>query len=121
MSWSHWFDLTVNEVANEAPTTCGVFCVARKPTASAVSYPAATSAIVFIGRAADRQRGLRAVLGDLAGASHGAVEQQRREHGGLRFCFQANLGDNAEALHSQILADFVRQHGSMPLCNSGAR
>jgi hypothetical protein len=119
MTWSRWFELTTGGVASEAPATCGVFCVARK--ALAVSYPSAPSTVVFIGSASDRQRGLRAVLTDIVAASNGALAQQRREHGGLRFCFQANLGDTAATLCDAILADFVREHGAPPLCNDGAR
>jgi hypothetical protein len=115
MVWSQWFDLTTNAVANEVPTTCGVFCIARKTTA--VTYPNAPSATVFLGAAADRQRGLRAVLADLAAGGRGDIERERRENGGLRFCFQGNLGDGAGALHTEILADFVRQYGGLPRCN----
>jgi hypothetical protein len=61
------------------------------------------------------------VLTELVAASNGAVAQQRREHGSLRFCFQGNLGNAAAPLCDAILADFVRAHGAPPVCNSGAR
>ena len=116
MTWSQWFDLTPNEVDNEAPTTCGVFCIARKT--STVTYPTGASTTVLLGVTGDRQRGLRAVLADLARGRRHDLEQERREDGALRFCFQANLGDGAEPLHTAILADFVRQYGTPPRCNA---
>ena len=116
MSWSRWFDFTPNEIANEAPTTCGVFCVAGKE--SPIEYPTGLSATVMLGVADDRQRGLRSVLAELAAGGHEDLERERALRGGLRFCFQANLGNNgARATHSAVLADFVRQHGSPPRCN----
>ena len=115
MAWSSWFDLTSNEVANEAPTSCGVYCLARKN--DPMAYSAAPSLTVFIGVAGDRQRGLRAVLGDIAAASSGQLQLERREHGGLRFCFQGNLGDKAPSLYSELLAGFVKRHGELPRCN----
>lgn len=115
MVWSHWFDLTPNEVANEVPPTPGVFCVARKQ--DVVSYPAGTSLTVFLGLAGDRQRGLRAVLAEIAHGARGDLQEERLAHGGLRFCFQANMGSGAGALHSALLADFATQHGELPRCN----
>jgi hypothetical protein len=116
MAWSQWFDLTPNEVANEAPTTCGVFCIARKT--SYFSYPTATSTTGLLGAAADRQRGLRAVLAELASGRRRDLEQERRDGSGLRFCFQANLGDSAGPLFTAILTDFIQQHGGPPCCNA---
>jgi hypothetical protein len=115
MAWSHWFDLTPNEVANEAPTSRGVFCVARARDPHA--YPLVPSLTVFIGAAADGQRGLRAVLAEIAAASSGALHAERHEHGGLRFCFQGNLGADCARLHGAVLADFARGHGAPPRCN----
>jgi hypothetical protein len=116
MAWSSWFDLTPNEVANEAPTSCGVFCVARKT--SSIVYPAGSSTTVLLGAATDWQLGLRAVLAALAAGRSSALEEERRAGGGLRFCFQANLGGGAGPLHAAILNDFIRQHGGLPRCNA---
>src|SRR4051812_50228317 len=104
MSWSQWFDLTPNEVANEAPTTCGVYCIARK--SDPVSYAPGTSLTVFLGVGPDRQRGLRAVLAEIAGGARGDLQVEKKEHGGLRFCYLANLGDPAAGLYPALPADF---------------
>ena len=115
MSWSGWFNLTSNEVANEAPTTPGVFCIARRQ--NAVTYGVGTSLTVFLGVADGRQRGLRAVLGEIAEGSRDDLQGERRANGGLRFCFQANMGDGALKLHHALLEDFAAQHGEVPRCN----
>jgi hypothetical protein len=115
MSWSRWFDLTANDIANEVPATPGVFCVARKT--SAHTYTKLSSLTVFLGVAPGRQRGLRAVLGEIADGARGDLQSERREHGGLRFCFQANMGSGAAELYRALLDDFVVQHGELPRCN----
>jgi hypothetical protein len=117
MSWSSWFDLTPTEVANVVPTTPGVFCIARKT--SSLTYPSGASSTVLLGAAPDRQRGLRAVLVELASGKRDDLEAQRKQDGGLRFCFQGNLGDAAASLHTALIADFIRQHGGAPFCNAG--
>jgi hypothetical protein len=115
VTWSQWFDLTSNEVANEVPTTPGVFCIARKH--DAITYPGCASLTVFLGVAEGRQRGLRAVLGEIAGGSRDDLQDERRTSRGLRFCFQANMGDGALKLHRALLDDFAAQHGEVPRCN----
>lgn len=115
MAWSQWFEFTSNEVANEAPTTPGVFCLARKGVA--LDYSRGASRTVFIGVADDAQRGLRAVLGDIADRKAGRIEEERASHGGLRFCFQANLGATAMNLHQALLNDFEGSFGELPRCN----
>lgn len=115
MSWSNWFELTTGGVNNEVPATCGVFWIARKTTTA--GYAVGSSTMVLLGVASDRQRGLRAVLNELIAKRPGSLEREREEGGGLRFCFQGNLGDKATALHDQLLADFVKDHGEPPRCN----
>lgn len=115
MSWSQWFELTPGAVNNDVPTTCGVFYIARKTTT--VGYAVGASTMVLLGAATDRQRGLRAVLNELIATRPGGLEREREEGGGLRFCFQGNLGDKAGPLHQQLLADFVKDHGEPPRCN----
>jgi hypothetical protein len=118
MVWSAWFDLTPNEVDNEVPTTPGVFCVARRR--NAIRYTAGESLTVLLGVAPDRQRGLRAVLGELARGGRGDFQNERREQGGLRFCFQANIGSGAEVLFQEIMTDFATRYGEAPRCNHGS-
>lgn len=115
MVWSQWFDLTPNEVDNEVPTTPGVYCVARRK--SAVRYASGESLTVLLGMAPSQQRGLRAVLGDLARSDRGSLHTERREQGGLRFCFQANIGSGAEALYHELMNDFTTRFGEAPRCN----
>ncbi len=115
MAWSQWFEFTPNEVANEAPTTTGVFCLARRD--ASCDYSRGKSRTVFIGVADDAQRGLRAVLGDIADGKAGRIHEERAVHGGLRFCFQANLGAAATSLHQALLDDFERSFGEPPRCN----
>lgn len=117
MTWSQWFDLTPGEVANEVPTTPGVFCVARRQ--DAVAYATGASLTVLLGVAQDRQRGLRAVLSDLSTPVRSDLDVERRAHGGLRFCFQGNLGGGAQRLYQAVLADFTTRHGEPPRCNQG--
>ncbi|MBL8684563.1 MAG: hypothetical protein JNK05_35640 [Myxococcales bacterium] len=114
MAWSRWFDLTSSIVANEAPTTCGVFCIARAE--STISYPAGASATVLLGVAPDRQRGLRAILAEIARGTRPDLAVQGQLHG-LRFCFQGNLGDAAGGIHKQLLEDFKHTYGAPPCCN----
>ncbi len=115
MTWSRWFDLTPNEVANEVPTTRGVFCVARKR--DMVRYVSGETLTVLLGKAPDRQRGLRAVLHELASGTHRGLHAERSEHGGLRFCFQPNLGDSTDTTFAGLVADFESQYGESPRCN----
>ena len=114
MSWSRWIDLNPNEVSDETPATRGVYCIARRN--DPLQYPNVPSLTVYIGMAPDRQRGLRAVLRELAGGSDRTI-QEGKGHGGLRFCFQGNLGDGVEQLHARLLADFALVHGEQPCCN----
>jgi hypothetical protein len=114
MGWSRWFDLTTSIVANEAPTTCGVYCIARAQTT--IDYPAGTSATVLLGVASDRQRGLRAILAEIAKGTRSDLSAQGKLHG-LRFCFQGNLGDAARGIHQQLIDDFTRTYGAPPCCN----
>jgi hypothetical protein len=116
MAWSRWFALTSSSVANEVPTTCGVFCIAR--TDSTIDYPSGASATVLLGVASDRQRGLRAILSDIARGTRPDVASQAKLYG-LRFCFQGNLGDAAKGLHRQLLEDFEHTYGAPPCCNEG--
>lgn len=118
MVWSQWFDLTPNEVDNEVPTTPGVFCVARRR--NAIRYTTGESLTVMLGVAPSRQRGLRAVLGDLAKSERGNLHLERREQGGLRFCFQANIGAGAEVLYQELMTDFATRFGEAPRCNPGS-
>lgn len=114
MAWSRWFELKSSVVANEAPTTCGVFCIAR--VESAVEYPSGTSATVLLGVASDRQRGLRAVLADIASGTRPDLADQGKDRG-LRFCFQGNLGDAAGGIHQKLVEDFTHTYGAPPCCN----
>ncbi|MFO0557568.1 MAG: hypothetical protein U0269_06080 [Polyangiales bacterium] len=116
MTWSYWFDLTANEVANVVPTTSGVFYIARK--SSLVAYPTKASATVLIGVAPGRQKGLRSVLVEIAARHREDIEQQRALGEGLRFCFQGNLGDAAAGLYSTLVDDFTNLHGAAPCCNA---
>lgn len=115
MTWSHWFDLNSNEIANVVPATAGVFCIARK--VSVLEYPTKSSATVLLGVAASRQKGLRSVLLELTARKRNDIEQQKVLGEGLRFCFQANLGDTAAGLYSALIDDFTRQYGAPPCCN----
>ncbi len=116
MTWSYWFDLTSNEISNVVPTTSGVFCIARKT--SLIAYPDRASATVLLGAAPGRQKGLRSVLLELSARKREDLEQQRKLGDGLRFCFQANLGDAAAGLYSALIDDFTKQHGAPPCCNA---
>ncbi len=115
MTWSRWFDLTAHMVANEAPTSRGVFCVSR--VGAPLSYPSGPSTTVLLGIAGDDQHGLRAALLELTSGRNALVERQRRESGKLRFCFQGNLGDGAVSLHRALIDDFTSQFGAPPCCN----
>jgi hypothetical protein len=116
MSWSHWFDLTSNEISNVVPTTSGVFCIARKT--SMIEYPDRASSTVLLGVAPGRQRGLRSVLLELSAKKRDDLEAQRKHGDGLRFCFQGNLGDAAASLYTALVVDFTKQHGAAPCCNA---